>query len=64
MNIEKLTREKIQNNNWLVSPSSLDSDAVMILDSDENFIELYYPQTKEERRSLIKDFYFMNANKG
>lgn len=53
---DKAKRSLIERNGYRVSPSSLDSDAVMILDASRNFIDLYYPETPVVRRQLIKDF--------
>ncbi|HDM8061680.1 hypothetical protein [Vibrio harveyi] len=60
---DSMKRAEIQKNGWLVSPSSLDSDAVMILDKDARFLELYYPRTRQARCDLIEEFHWIEKRK-
>ncbi|HBC3396493.1 TPA: hypothetical protein ACX3EH_003839 [Vibrio parahaemolyticus] len=61
--LDQKKRAEIERNGWLVSPSSLDSDAVMILDEMGGFLELHYPSSKSERGALIEDFHWINKSK-
>lgn len=56
-------RKEIEANGYLISPSSLDSEAVMVLDSNGNYLDLHYPDSIEERQALIKDFNWLEAKK-
>ncbi len=61
--LDQKKRAEIERNGWLVGPSSLDSDAVMILDEMGSFLELHYPSSKSERSALIEDFHWINKSK-
>lgn len=60
---DSMKRAEIEKNGWLVSPSSLDSDAVMILDEEARFIDLYYPRSAETRQALIEEFHWIEKRK-
>ncbi len=60
---DAMKRAEIEKNGWLVSPSSLDSDAVMILDKDARFLDLFYPKNRESRQALIQEFHWIEKRK-